>query len=89
MVLEALSFGRHVLWSQDFQFTRQVTTYDDIERELFALLAQHRSGTLCAQHDAAAMIRERYGVDRCIRGITDAWGDAADGRRPTVIAEAT
>ncbi|MGZ3497429.1 MAG: hypothetical protein ACXWNK_01615 [Vulcanimicrobiaceae bacterium] len=90
MVLEALSFGRHVLWSQDFPYTRHVVSYDDMESTLFDLLAQHREGRLRPQYDAASVVRERYGIDRCIRAISDVWNAAIAQDVPKeTVAEAS
>jgi hypothetical protein len=89
MVLEALSFGRHVLWSQEFPFTRHIRSYDDMERELFGLLAQHREGLLEPQFDAAATVRERYAIGKCIRDITRAWDGALNETAQGAFAEAT
>jgi glycosyltransferase involved in cell wall biosynthesis len=75
MVLEALGFGRHVLWTQEFQHTRNIRTYDDMEREVLELLQAHERGTLEPQRDAAAFIRERYSPEQCMRAIATAWQD--------------
>jgi hypothetical protein len=75
MVLEALGFGRHVLWTQEFQHTRNIRTYDDMEREVLELLQAHERGTLEPQRDAAAFIRARYSPEQCMRAIATAWQD--------------
>lgn len=73
MVLEALSYGRHVLWSQDFPHSTLVERYEDIERELDALLERHLKGELLPRKDAAEMIRVHYDVGRCVDDIIGAW----------------
>lgn len=82
MVLEALSFGRYVLWSQDFPHTTTVRSYDDMRRELDDLLARHDAGKLQPRQDAAEMVRSHYSADRCLSEITEVWS-AALGRTQT------
>lgn len=73
MVLEALSFGRYVLWSQDFPHTTTIRSYDEMRRELDGLLARHDAGTLQSRPDAAEMVRSHYSADRCLAEITGVW----------------
>lgn len=77
MVLEAMSFGRHVLWTQDFPHARMIRTYDDMEREIRDLLRSHLEGTLAPQADAAAMIARQYNPEKCMEAIAGAWSEAA------------
>ena len=81
MVLEALSYGRHVLWTQRFPYTRNVASFDDIEREVLRLLDLHMRGELQPQCDAAQMIAQSYGPQKCIENIAAAWNDALE--KPT------
>jgi glycosyltransferase involved in cell wall biosynthesis len=76
MVLEALSYGRHVLWTQQFPFTREIHSYGDMEREIVALYEAHERGELHPQAQASEMVRTRYGVEACTKRIAQAWSDA-------------
>lgn len=76
MVLEALSFGRHVLWTQQFPFVRTVASYTDMERDVRDMLARHTLGELQPQHSAAALVAERFAPDACVRTIAQAWQNA-------------
>ncbi len=77
MVLEALSFGRHVLWTHDFPHTRTIQTFGDMEREIVALFQRHERGELVPQVDAARMILEQYAPQTCMRDIAAAWNSAS------------
>ena len=76
MVLEALAFGRHVLWTKEFPFVKHVISVQDIVKGLQELLEANEAGALCAQTAAAQYIRTTYSPDRCARRIRSAW-DAA------------
>lgn len=76
MVLEALSLGRHVLWTQNFMGARYIRKYNDMEREVLELYEAHQAGTLEPQHEASAIVQERYAPERCMRTISQAWEDA-------------
>lgn len=91
MVLEALSFGRHVLWTQEFAFTRQINTYFDMEREILKLYELHRRGELLPQYDGAALVHERYAADACTVAIASAWNDAINDhvKRHPIVAGAS
>lgn len=78
MVLEALSFGRHVLWTQKFPHTRHITSYGDMEREVRELLERHRRGELQPQQDAAQAVSRQYNPKRCITGIARAWSESSN-----------
>jgi glycosyltransferase involved in cell wall biosynthesis len=69
MVLEALSFGRYVMWSKPFPYTTHLRTLDDMRNGLRALLARHREGTLHAQYAAAEMIARQYSPERTVTKI--------------------
>jgi hypothetical protein len=77
MTLEALTNGRHVLWSQDFPYTTRVRTYADIETELRHLYDRHRKGELEPQYEGAAYVAETYEAGRCLERIAAAWERAA------------
>jgi hypothetical protein len=85
MVLEALSFGRHVLWTQEFGFSTTIRTYEDMEREVLSLFESHEAGTLVAQDTAAAIIRERYSPEECMRAIMRAWEDVLQRKTPVTV----
>jgi glycosyltransferase involved in cell wall biosynthesis len=81
MTLEALSYGRYVLWSRDFPFVTQVQSYADCERELSELLERHLAGALDPRSGASRYVRERYDAQRCIADIARSWDEAASRRR--------
>lgn len=89
MVLEALSFGRHVLWTQPLPFVRRIATYEDMERQILALLAQHERGELHAQADAAQFVRNEYLPEKCITAIARSWDEAVEGTLPSPAAVQT
>jgi hypothetical protein len=80
MALEALSYGRHVLWTQEFPFTTRVQTYHECEREISSLLERHLAGTLEPQLEMAQYIRETYDSKRCVERIANVWEEAAQKR---------
>lgn len=73
MVLEALSFGRHAIWTRPFPFVNQVNAYDRLSMVVRGLLKKHQQGTLQAQYVAAEMVRERYSAERCVGDILSAF----------------
>ena len=73
MALEALAYGRHLIWTKDFPFGHQVKTYEDCERVLSDLLQRHLSGTLVAQRGAAQFIQTAYDRSACIDRIEGFW----------------
>ncbi len=77
MTLEALTHGRHVLWSQDFPFTTQVRSYDDIQRAISQLLERFERGELTVQAEAASYVAETYSTTRCTARIAAAWENAS------------
>jgi glycosyltransferase involved in cell wall biosynthesis len=89
MVLEALSFGRHVLWTQQFPFVRTISGYSDMESEVRALLARHRKGELRPQHAASLMVQDRFAPAACTRAIAQAWSDALHPQTPANLAVET
>ena len=92
MVLEALAFSRHVLWTQDFPFTNQVQTYHEMEEAIRKLLLAHQRGELTPQVEAAAAVQRRYAPQSCTVAIARAWSDAAgpgSGHGSELAAEAS
>lgn len=85
MVLEALSRGRHVLWSNDFPFTERVRSYHDIERALETMLQLHERSELTPCTEAAHYIATTYDRDACIERIAKSWERAARGERGGAI----
>jgi len=88
MVLEALSFGRHVLWTKKFPFSRFVATAEAAAEGVRELFNRHTDGFLCPQTDAAEFIRTTYDRGRCLNRILNAWdraysSDKATNRRTT------
>lgn len=73
MVLEALSFGRYVMWSKPFPHCMQVRTRDELISGLRSLLERHQAGELYAQYTAAEMIERQYSAERAVDGILEAW----------------
>lgn len=73
MVLEALSYGRYVMWSKPFPYAIQIQNAGDMVAALSSLLSRHRAGTLQAQYAAAGMIQQRYSAERAADGILRAW----------------
>lgn len=89
MVLEALSFGRHVIWTQEFPFVHSVSSYTELERAVRELLGLHRAGELHPQRSAAQLVEEQYSPDACVRTIAQAWEDALAARTPAHLAVET
>lgn len=79
MVLESLTRGRHVLWTQEFPFATRVTSYADVEHHVRDLLDQHRRGMLAPRTEAARYISSTYDPGRCIARIEVALETATTG----------
>lgn len=73
MVLEALSFGRYVMWSKPFPHSIQINSRNDLVDSLQALLDRHEAGTLEPQREAAEMIRSQYSSELAVDKILAAW----------------
>ena len=73
MVLEALSFGRYVMWSKPFPYASIIRDASDITAKLRSLLARHRAGRLNAQYAAAEMVERHYSTDRSVDKILESW----------------
>lgn len=80
MVLEALSFGRYVIWSQNFDGVLHATTYADIESHILNLYRRHIDGELAPQIAVMQRIREQYDPMSSFRSIVQQWENAADRR---------
>src|SRR5438270_14026225 len=73
MVLEALAYGRYVVWSQPFEFSTRASNYEEIRSELERLLDLHLKAELAPRSGVADTIRRRFDVKRCVADIADAW----------------
>jgi hypothetical protein len=73
MVLEALSFGRYVMWSKPFPHCIRVRSREELTSGLRSLLDRHRAGSLQPQHAAAEMVERNYSAERSVDGILRAW----------------
>jgi len=90
MVLEALTFGRHVLWTQTFPYTRRIRSYADMEREIRSLLEAHKAGTLKPQTQASQALLVQYSPKLCMLEIAAAWSRSADvDVKPKLAMEAS
>jgi hypothetical protein len=89
MALEALCYGRHLIWSQDFPFGTCARTYADCERAVERLLELHLRGELAPQADAARYVRDTYDVRRCVERIAGYWDSSpSNATRPFSPVEA-
>jgi hypothetical protein len=59
-VLEALSLGRHVLWSYPLSGVRRVTDTASAVQAITQLRSEHEAGTLAWNQAGAAIVRQRY-----------------------------
>ena len=90
MTLEALTHGRHVLWTHDFPFVDRISSYDEMRSEIDALYRAHCEGRLEPQYDAATYVSQTYDPARCVRRIAREWELASDKRiAPVAAVEAT
>ncbi len=80
MVMEALSFGRHVIWSKPFPYASRASTYEQLVSSTRDLLERHKAGRLFSQYAAAEMIHERYGTERCVEEILITLDEAREER---------
>jgi hypothetical protein len=88
MALEALSYGRHLIWSQAFPFAHQARTYADCEATVASLLDAHERGELKPQLDAARFVRETYDARSCVKRIAEHWLPSQDAIPILSAAEA-
>ena len=73
MVLEALSRGRHVVWSKPFQGAHYAATFDDARSYLMTLYERFRTNKLEPQTDAAAFIQANYDSENSVRALSAHW----------------
>lgn len=88
MVLEALAFGRFVVWGKPFPFVTPVFSYEALECRVGELFERHKAGTLAVQGDASAFICDRYAGARCMQDIVRAWDRAAEPRGGAAMPQA-
>lgn len=81
MVIEALSFGRRVIWSRPFPHVTHVATHSELITAVQKLLEDHKRGALFADYAAAEMVRERYATDRCVNDIVSVFDSARAEKR--------
>jgi glycosyltransferase involved in cell wall biosynthesis len=77
MVLEALSYGRHVMWSKPFPYATHIRTRENLVGGLRDLLERHKAGTLYAQYVAAEMIERLYSTEGTVGKIVTAWEEVS------------
>ncbi len=83
MVLEALSFGRHVVWTQSFPYVAAAAPMGLVREIVAGLYARHCAGTLGPQRDAAQFIEREYSVRPAMGRLQAVWssaGRSAPGR---------
>jgi hypothetical protein len=73
MVLEALSFGRYVMWSKPFSHTILVRSWAELIDGLRSLIDRHRRQELQPQYAAAEMVTREYATERAIDRICRTW----------------
>ncbi|HZZ00184.1 MAG TPA: hypothetical protein VFE36_11465 [Candidatus Baltobacteraceae bacterium] len=73
MVLEALSFGRYVMWSKPFPHATHIRSRRDLVDSLQELLDRHEAGGLEPQREAAEMVRGQYSSELAVDKILAAW----------------
>jgi glycosyltransferase involved in cell wall biosynthesis len=73
MVLEALSFGRYVMWSKPFPYSIHVSNRQDVSAGVRDLLERQRTNRLFPQYAAAEMIEQNYSTDHAVDRILAAW----------------
>lgn len=73
MVLEALSFGRHVIWSKPFTFVTSVCERQALVDSVRALIQRHREGRLFPQYVAAETIARCYSDEAAVDRIVEQW----------------
>jgi glycosyltransferase involved in cell wall biosynthesis len=73
MVLEALSFGRYVMWSKPFPHALHIRCQRDLVAGLRSLLGRHQRGELFAQYAAAELVAREYSTERAVDRILRTW----------------
>lgn len=88
MALEALCYGRHLIWSRDFSYGTHVRTYAELHAAVEEMFQRHLRGELHPQHDAAHYVAQTYDEGRCVERIAQYWngGPAAPARKLAVEA---
>jgi glycosyltransferase involved in cell wall biosynthesis len=73
MVLEALAFGRYVLWTKELPFVTRVRTFEEIVSALRILVDKHENGVLKPQNEAVEFIAGNYDPTQCLHRIVSYW----------------
>jgi hypothetical protein len=63
MSLEAMSHGRHVIWSYPFPHCKQSTNVKTDRAEILRLHDQHERKLLSLNESAVEMVAERFSLD--------------------------
>ncbi|MFN2448951.1 MAG: hypothetical protein ABR508_04040 [Candidatus Baltobacteraceae bacterium] len=86
MVLEALSFGRRVFWTQRFPYTQVVNGFEEMKSSIESLLDLHLRGELRPNIEASQMVANQYSPRKCIVRIAAAWEQTAEQPRARPLA---
>ncbi|HET7736984.1 MAG TPA: hypothetical protein VFK32_00265 [Tepidiformaceae bacterium] len=70
-VIEALSFGRHVLWNYPFRGVTRVESAPEAIAALSDIADRHSRGTLPLNSDAASYVAARYNPDKMLSEVRD------------------
>jgi hypothetical protein len=80
MVVEALSRGRHVVWTKELYGARCARTNDDVFRHLCELESAHRAGALEINHEGLRCVREYYSPQSVGRSLEDFFDEVRAAR---------
>jgi hypothetical protein len=80
MVLEALAYGRHVLWTKEFPYVTKVSSIKAVIAALNELLILNEAGMLKPQLEAARFVQTVYDRKRCVSRLASVWGSACGDR---------
>jgi hypothetical protein len=73
MALEAMSHGRHVIWSYAFPHCVQSGNVDSDRAEILRLHDLHQRGLLAINEPAAAMVKERFTLETIRKDYLRRW----------------
>jgi hypothetical protein len=88
-VLEALSYGRYVVWTYAFPGVERIDDVDAVERFIRDLAAAHRSGALPLNLEGRAAVEERFSPPRIATQLRSRLEDVALQRWTTRPARAS
>ena len=69
MALEALSRGRHVIWTHPQDGAIQAAGLDDVASALRTLAERHATGELAPNEEGAALVRERFDYETLLAAL--------------------